>query len=62
MIQKIINKEILDGDEKYRNSNAIESISNKPVDNKKKKKHKISILVEMMWCGHGKNLDCFKKG
>ena len=23
---------------------------------------KISILVEMMWCGHGKNLDCFEKG
>ena len=37
------NKEILDGDEKYRNSNAIEIISNKPVDNKKKKKHKISF-------------------
>jgi phosphatidylinositol 4-kinase len=24
--------------------------------------HKISILVEMMWCGHGKKLDCFEKG
>ncbi len=23
---------------------------------------KISILVEMMWCGHGKQLDCFEKG
>ena len=23
---------------------------------------KISILVEMMYCGHGKNLDCFEKG
>ena len=22
----------------------------------------ISILVEMMWYGHGNNLDCFKKG
>ena len=27
-----------------------------------KHRHKISILVEMMWCGHGKNLDCFEKG
>ena len=22
----------------------------------------ISILVDMMWYGHGNNLDCFKKG
>jgi len=27
-----------------------------------KNRQKISILVEMMWCGHGKNLDCFEKG
>ena len=27
-----------------------------------KHRHKISILVEMMWCGHGKKLDCFEKG
>ena len=27
-----------------------------------KHKDKIIILVEMMWCGHGKNLDCFEKG
>jgi phosphatidylinositol 4-kinase len=27
-----------------------------------KHRHKITILVEMMWCGHGKNLDCFEKG
>jgi phosphatidylinositol 4-kinase len=27
-----------------------------------KHRHKISILVEMMWCGHGKNLDCFEGG
>ena len=27
-----------------------------------KHRQKISILVEMMWCGHGKNLDCFEKG
>ena len=27
-----------------------------------KHRHKISILVEMMWCGHGKQLDCFEKG
>ena len=27
-----------------------------------KHREKISILVEMMWCGHGKNLDCFEKG
>ena len=27
-----------------------------------KHRHNISILVEMMWCGHGKNLDCFEKG
>ena len=27
-----------------------------------KHRSKISILVEMMWCGHGKNLDCFEKG
>ena len=27
-----------------------------------KHRHKIIILVEMMWCGHGKNLDCFEKG
>ena len=25
-----------------------------------KHRHKIIILVEMMWCGHGKNLDCFE--
>ena len=25
-------------------------------------RQKIIILVEMMWCGHGKNLDCFEKG
>ena len=25
-----------------------------------KHREKISILVEMMWCGHGKNLDCFE--
>ena len=25
-------------------------------------RNKIIILVEMMWCGHGKNLDCFEKG
>ena len=27
-----------------------------------KHREKIIILVEMMWCGHGKNLDCFEKG
>ena len=27
-----------------------------------KHRSKIIILVEMMWCGHGKNLDCFEKG
>ena len=27
-----------------------------------KHRDKIIILVEMMWCGHGKNLDCFEKG
>ena len=27
-----------------------------------KHRQKIIILVEMMWCGHGKNLDCFEKG
>ena len=27
-----------------------------------KHRHKIVILVEMMWCGHGKKLDCFEKG
>ena len=27
-----------------------------------KHRHKIIILVEMMWCGHGKQLDCFEKG
>ena len=27
-----------------------------------KHRHKIIILVEMMWCGHGKKLDCFEKG
>ena len=27
-----------------------------------KHRHKIIILVEMMWCGHGKNLECFEKG
>ena len=27
-----------------------------------KHRHKISILVEMMWCGHGKQLECFEKG
>ena len=27
-----------------------------------KHREKITILVEMMWCGHGKNLDCFEKG
>ena len=27
-----------------------------------KHRDKISILVEMMWCGHGKKLDCFEKG
>ena len=27
-----------------------------------KHRHKIAILVEMMWCGHGKKLDCFEKG
>ena len=27
-----------------------------------KHRQKISILVEMMWCGHGKNLNCFEKG
>ena len=27
-----------------------------------KHREKISILVEMMWCGHGKQLDCFEKG
>ena len=25
-------------------------------------KQKIIILVEMMWCGNGRNLDCFEKG
>ena len=25
-------------------------------------RQKIIILVEMMWCGHGRNLDCFEKG
>ena len=27
-----------------------------------KHRHKIIILVEMMWCGHGKQLECFEKG
>ena len=27
-----------------------------------KHRHKIIILVEIMWCGHGKQLDCFEKG
>ena len=27
-----------------------------------KHRHKIVILVEMMWCGHGKQLDCFEMG
>ena len=27
-----------------------------------KHRDKIIILVEMMWCGHGRNLDCFEKG
>ena len=27
-----------------------------------KHREKITILVEMMWCGHGRNLDCFEKG
>jgi len=27
-----------------------------------KHRQKIIILVEMMWCGHGKNLDCFERG
>ena len=27
-----------------------------------KHRHKIIILVEMMWCGHGKQLDCFEMG
>jgi phosphatidylinositol 4-kinase len=27
-----------------------------------KHRDKIIILVEMMWCGHGKKLDCFEKG
>ena len=27
-----------------------------------KHRHKIIILVEMMWCGNGKKLDCFEKG
>ena len=27
-----------------------------------KHRRKIIILVEMMWCGHGRNLDCFEKG
>ena len=27
-----------------------------------KHRKKIVILVEMMWCGNGKNLDCFEKG
>ena len=27
-----------------------------------KHRQKIIILVEMMWCGHGRNLDCFEKG
>jgi phosphatidylinositol 4-kinase len=27
-----------------------------------KHRAKIIILVEMMWCGHGKKLDCFEKG
>ncbi len=27
-----------------------------------KHREKIIILVEMMWCGNGKNLDCFEKG
>ena len=27
-----------------------------------KHRHKICILVEMMWCGHGKKLDCFERG
>ena len=27
-----------------------------------KHRQKISILVEMMWCGHGRNLECFEKG
>ena len=27
-----------------------------------KHRKKIIILVEMMWCGHGRNLDCFEKG
>ena len=27
-----------------------------------KHRHKIVILVEMMWCGHGKQLECFEMG
>ena len=27
-----------------------------------KHRHKIIILVEMMWCGHGKKLECFEMG
>ena len=27
-----------------------------------KHRHKIIILVEMMWCGHGRKLECFEKG
>ena len=27
-----------------------------------KHRKKILILVEMMWCGNGRNLDCFEKG
>ena len=27
-----------------------------------KHRQKIIILVEMMWCGNGRNLDCFEKG
>ena len=27
-----------------------------------KHREKIIILVEMMWCGNGRNLDCFEKG
>jgi phosphatidylinositol 4-kinase len=27
-----------------------------------KHRAKIIILVEMMWCGHGKNLECFEMG
>ena len=27
-----------------------------------KHRKKIMILVEMMWCGNGRNLDCFEKG